>query len=173
MASKRKRLNLKEKIDVLEVVEKEKLSVRSLAERSHVGITQISELLKDKEGIRKMWVLNSNENLKFRNTETSEIDEVLMKWFRSARAKNIPVNGVLFQEKSRELGESLGLGTFKTSNGWLEKFRTRHNISFKQICGEEKSVNPNEVTDWIGRLKSLLKGYDDKDVFSADETGVF
>ncbi|GBN61851.1 hypothetical protein AVEN_207297-1, partial [Araneus ventricosus] len=54
MASKRKRLNLKEKINVLEVAEKEKLSVRSLAERSRVGITQISELLKDKEGIRKM-----------------------------------------------------------------------------------------------------------------------
>ncbi|GBM80085.1 hypothetical protein AVEN_21801-1 [Araneus ventricosus] len=65
MASKRKRLNLKEKIDVLEVAEKEKLNVRSLAERSHVGITQINELLKGKEGIRKTWVLNSNENLKF------------------------------------------------------------------------------------------------------------
>ncbi|GBM73643.1 hypothetical protein AVEN_195936-1 [Araneus ventricosus] len=94
-----------------------------------------------------MWVLNSNENLKFRNTERSEIDEVLMKWFRPARAKNIPVSGVLLQEKARELGESLGLETFKASNGWLEKFRTCHNISFKQICGEEKSVNPNEVTD--------------------------
>ncbi|GBM15367.1 Tigger transposable element-derived protein 6 [Araneus ventricosus] len=173
MASKKKRLKLKEKIAVLEVAEKEKLSARSLAERSHVGITQISELLKDKEGIPKMWVLNSNENLKFLKTETSEIDEVLMKWFRSARAKNIPVSGVLLQEKVRELGESLGLETFKASNGWLEKFRTRHNISFKQICGEEKSVNPNKVTEWIGRLKSLLKGYEDKDIFNADETGVF
>ncbi|GBL54409.1 Tigger transposable element-derived protein 6 [Araneus ventricosus] len=96
-----------------------------------------------------------------------------MKWLRSARAKNIPVSGVLLQAKARELGESLGLETFKVSNGWLEKFRTRHNISFKQICREEKSVNPNEVTDWIGRLKSLLKGYDDKDIFNADETGVF
>ncbi|GBM15079.1 hypothetical protein AVEN_150096-1 [Araneus ventricosus] len=88
MASERKRLNLKKK-DVLEVAEKGKLSVRSLAERFHVGKTQISELLKDKEGIRKMWVLNSNKNfkkMKFRKTETSEIDEVLMKWFRSARA---------------------------------------------------------------------------------------
>ncbi|GBM98973.1 hypothetical protein AVEN_181014-1 [Araneus ventricosus] len=143
----KERLNLKEKIDVLEVAEKEKLSVRSLAKRSHVGKTQISELLKDKEGIRKMWVLNSNENLKFRKTETSEIDEVLMKCFRSARAKNIPVGGVLVQEKAREVGESLGLETFKPSNGWLEKFRTRHNISFKQICGKKKSVNPNEVSD--------------------------
>ncbi|GBM84948.1 Tigger transposable element-derived protein 4 [Araneus ventricosus] len=176
MTSKKKRLNLKEKIDVLKVIEKEKLSVRRLAERFHVGKTQISELLKDKEGIRKMWVLNSNENLKnlkFRKIETSEIDEVLMKWFRSARAKNIPVNGVLLQEKAREVGESLGLETFKASNGWLEKFRTRHNISFKQICGEEKSVNPNEVTDWFGKLKSLLKGYDDRDIFNADETDLF
>ncbi|GBO00676.1 Tigger transposable element-derived protein 4 [Araneus ventricosus] len=176
MASKRKRLNLKEKINVLEVAEKEKMSVRSLAERFHVGKKKISELLKNKEGIRKMWVLNSNENLKnfkFRETETSEIDEVLMKWFRSAHAKNIPVTGVLLQEKAREVGESLGLETFKASNGWLEKFRTRHNIPFKQICGEEKSVNPNEITDWIGKLKSLFKGYDDRDIFNADETGLF
>ncbi|GBM80855.1 hypothetical protein AVEN_205056-1 [Araneus ventricosus] len=123
-----------------------------------------------------MWVLNSNENLKnlkFRKTETSEIDEVLMKWFRSARAKDIPVSGVLLQEKAREVGESLGLETFKASNGWLENFRTCHNISFKQICGEEKSVNPNEVTDWIRKLKSLLKGYDGRDIFNEDETDIF
>ncbi|GBM53759.1 Tigger transposable element-derived protein 4 [Araneus ventricosus] len=174
MASKRKRLNLKGKIEILEVAGKVKLSVRSLSERFHVGKRQISELLKDKKGIRKMWVLNSNErNLKFRKTETSEIDEVLMKWLRSARAKNIPVSGVFLQEKAREVGESLGLETFKTSNGWLEKFRKCHNIYFKQICGGEKSVNPNEVTDWIRKLKSLLKGYDDRDIFNADETDLF
>ncbi|GBL74290.1 hypothetical protein AVEN_235283-1 [Araneus ventricosus] len=80
-----------------------------------------------------MWVLNSNENLKFRKIETSEIDEELMKWFRSARAKNIPVSGVLLQEKAREVGESLGLETFKASDGWLEKFRTRHNISHRFV----------------------------------------
>ncbi|GBM58401.1 Tigger transposable element-derived protein 6 [Araneus ventricosus] len=96
-----------------------------------------------------------------------------MKWLRSARAKNIHVRGVLLLEKAREVGESLGLETFKASNGCLEKFRTRHKISFKQICGEEKSANPNEVTDWIGNLKSLLLGYDDRDIFNADETGLF
>ncbi|GBN90921.1 hypothetical protein AVEN_239316-1 [Araneus ventricosus] len=117
---KGRELNLKEKINVLEVAEKENLSVRSLAERFHVGKTQIRELLKNKERIRKMWVLNSKENLKFRKTETSEIDEVLMKWFRSARAKNNPVSGILLQEKAREVGESLELETFKASqmDGW-------------------------------------------------------
>ncbi|GBM41458.1 hypothetical protein AVEN_130927-1 [Araneus ventricosus] len=124
MASKRKRLTLKENIDVPEVSGKEKLSVRCLAERFKVGKTQISELLKDKDEIRKMWMVNSNENsknLKFRKTETSEIDEVVIKWFRSARTKNIPINGVLLQEKAREVGRTLGLDTFKASNGWLEK----------------------------------------------------
>lgn len=110
--------------------------------------------------------------MKFCKTETSEIDEVLIKWFRSACAKNIPVSGVLLQEKAREVCENLGSITFKASNGWLEKFQTRHNISFKQICDEEKSVNQNEVTDWI---KSLILCAKDMmtDIFNADETGLF
>ncbi|GBN76303.1 hypothetical protein AVEN_232952-1 [Araneus ventricosus] len=99
-----------------------------------------------------MWMVNSNENsknLKFRKTETSEIDEVVIKWFRSAREKSIPISSVLLQEKAREVGRTLGLDRFKASNGWLEKFRTRQNISFKPIYGEEKSVEPNHVTDWV------------------------
>ncbi|GBM25939.1 hypothetical protein AVEN_94378-1 [Araneus ventricosus] len=115
MESKRKRLRLKEKIDVLEVAEKEKLSVLCLSERFKVGKTQISELL-----IRKMWMVNSNKNsknLKFHKIERSEIYEVVIKWFRSARAKKIPISVVLFQEKAREIGRTLVLDTFKALNG--------------------------------------------------------
>ncbi|GBM46214.1 hypothetical protein AVEN_270221-1 [Araneus ventricosus] len=130
MASKKKRLNLKEKIDVLEVAEKEKLSARSLPEHCHVGKTHISELLKNKEGIRKMWILDSNERrLKFRKTETSETDEVLMKWFRCARAKNIPESGVLIQEKARQVGESLGLETFKASHTQMDGWKNSGHVT--------------------------------------------
>lgn len=173
--SKRKRLTLKEKIDILDVAEKEKLSVRSIAERYKVGKTQIGQLLKEKDEIRKQWITNANENSKnkFRKTETSEIDEAVMRWFRSVRAKNIPVSGVLLQEKAREVGQSLGIETFKASNGWLEKFQRRHNISFKAICGEEKSVDPTQVADWMKRLKPLCEGYEEKNIFNCDETGLF
>ncbi|GBM10573.1 hypothetical protein AVEN_21904-1 [Araneus ventricosus] len=105
-----------------------------------------------------MWMVNSNENSKFHKTETSKIDEVVIKWFRYACAKNVPISGVLLQEKAREVVRTLGLDTLKASNGWLEKFQIRHNISFKSICGEEKSVDPNHVTDWVEKLKSVCQG---------------
>ncbi|GBN15322.1 hypothetical protein AVEN_246412-1 [Araneus ventricosus] len=68
-----------------------------------------------------------------------------MKWFRSARAKNIPVSGVLLQEKAREVGESLELETFKASNGWLEKL-INFQSNVKQKCKNffyKKFVLPN------------------------------
>ncbi|GBM31220.1 hypothetical protein AVEN_193350-1 [Araneus ventricosus] len=124
--------------------------------------------------LEKMWMVNSNENaknLQFRKTETSEIDEVVMKWFRSCKEHSY--KRCFASRKTREVGRTLGLDTFKASNGWLEKFWTRHNISFKFICGEEKSVDPNHVTDWVEKLKSVCQGYDVKNIFNTDETGLF
>ncbi|GBN41768.1 Tigger transposable element-derived protein 6 [Araneus ventricosus] len=121
-------------------------------------------------------MVNSNKNyknLKFHKTETSDIYEVVLKWFRSAHAKNIPISGVLLQEKAREVNRTLGLDMFKASNGWLEKFWTHHNISFKSICSEEKSADPNNITDWVEKLRSVYQGYDVKNIFNADETDLF
>ena len=37
---------------------------------------------------------------------------------------------------------------FKASNGWLDKFKSRYNISFKVVCGESKSVDTETVDEW-------------------------
>ena len=97
--------------------------------------------------------------MKFRRTDASEIDKHVFKWFSVVRRKNISVSGVLLQEKAKEIAESLGLQNFKPSNGWLEKFKIRHNLTFKRICGEENSVNAEQVKDWIEKLKKICDGY--------------
>lgn len=52
-------------------------------------------------------------------------------------------------------------------------FKKRHELVFRKVCGESASVN-NEICDeWIIELQSLLKDYEPKDVFNADETGLF
>lgn len=65
------------------------------------------------------------------------------------------------------------LDTFKASNGWLEKFRNRHAISFRKINGESASVDNSTVEEWTNRLSTILDGYHPSDVFNADETGLF
>ena len=65
------------------------------------------------------------------------------------------------------------LAAFKASSGWLEKFRIRRAISFRMICGKSASIYNSITEGWITRLPTLLDGYDEKDVFDADETGLF
>ena len=68
------------------------------------------------------------------------MDKTVYEWFQQKRAQNIPLSGPLIQEKALETANSLGISDFKASNGWLDHFKTRHNIIGKLICGERGSV---------------------------------
>lgn len=81
--------------------------------------------------------------------------------------------GPLIRSKAKEIAESLGNNTFNASSGWLNKFKIRHNITFKAICGEAASVNPEDVAAFMVKLPSLIKGYLPKDIYNADETGLY
>ncbi|KAL1448239.1 hypothetical protein WDU94_003519, partial [Cyamophila willieti] len=77
------------------------------------------------------------------------------------------------QEKAEQMAEAHGLNEFKASNGWLEKFRKRHNIAYKTVCGEAASVDKSAGADWKEKLPSICEGYSERDVYNADETGLF
>lgn len=80
-------------------------------------------------------------------------------------------------EKVQGLAERLGVpeGQFKVSSGWLERFKERHGISFKKVCGEQKSVNvsSDQMEEWQRILSVLLKEYKPDDIYNADKTGLF
>ncbi|XP_060845841.1 tigger transposable element-derived protein 3-like [Rhopalosiphum padi] len=140
---KRKRLSLREKVDILDYRKNNgNVGIRALAEKFQVGKTQIADIVSNSEEIYKAWVENGNEErklTKLRKCEGNVIDKELLVWFSKTREKNLPVSGPTIQEKGKQLAEVYGLNDFKASNGWLEKFRKRHNISFKSICGENFS----------------------------------
>lgn len=94
-------------------------------------------------------------------------------WFARARSQNIPVSGPLVKAKAREIAEQSGCVSFTASDGWLQKWRKRHNISFKCISGEAADANPEDVNQFVENLPSMLIGYQPEDIYNADESGLF
>ncbi len=60
---------------------------------------------------------------------------------------------------------------FKVSNGWLEKWKERHNVKSYAIFEESKNVDMiDKVEKWKAFLASLLcYGYTPADIFNMDE----
>ncbi|XP_063241569.1 tigger transposable element-derived protein 6-like [Bacillus rossius redtenbacheri] len=75
--------------------------------------------------------------------------------------------------KADELALKLGLTDFKRSVGWLNRFKARHGISSHKIVGESASVDPKSVSEWLPLLQNILSRYQPRDVYNADELGMF
>ena len=90
------------------------------------------------------------------------------------RANNLPVNGTVVKEKAIAYAKELQIEGFKASNGWFERRKTRFNVSFKAIAGDEKSVTPEMTSSWLETyLPTILPRYDLKDIYNADKFGLF
>ena len=58
--------------------------------------------------------------------------QALMQWIGAVQERNIPINGPIVQEKALEFAECMGLKDFSASGGWLDRFKKRENIDFKE-----------------------------------------
>ena len=131
--------SLEMKYKVLMEVEKDSSSKKQIA--NHYGLAQstLSTWLKKADGIKNAF-LNGDFSAKRKKLPTAgdpEVEEALLKWSKTARDHNIPLSGPFMMQHARELAEKLGVpaGEFKCSNGWLDRFKDRHGISFKHIPG--------------------------------------
>ncbi|XP_050310349.1 tigger transposable element-derived protein 6-like [Anthonomus grandis grandis] len=168
-------LSLKEKMEVVDVLDRESVSVRHLAKRFNIGKTQAAEIGKNKEDIRSKWQSGTNINQKkdFLKKEGFAIDKTCFEWFVKARSQNIPISGLLVKMKAKEIAITLGYNNFSASDGWLQKWRKRHSMSFKCISGEAAAVNQVNVSQFLEKLPSMLLGYKSEDLYNADESGLF
>ena len=63
---------------------------------------------------------------------------------------------------------------FKVSNGWLEKWKERHNVKSYAIFEESENVDMiDKAEKWKAFLASLCYEYIPADIFNMDETGYF
>ena len=113
---------------------------------------------------------------KFRLKESTkpDVDAALFQWFTAARAQSVPLSGEILKAKAEELNSGMGHDQWSCSSGWLSRWKVRHNIRYRRVCGENAAVDKDVCEEWTETvLLPVLRRYDPCDVFNADETGLY
>ena len=132
---KRKILTLQERVKVVDRLEKGE-SARMIATSLAVGKTQIQAIASDKVEIKRRWQEGENGKRKYgkqRKCGYPDLDDAVWSWFCEARSRNIPMSGRLIQEKAAVLATAIGHDDFTASNGWLDRWKTRHNVRCSEL----------------------------------------
>ena len=79
----------------------------------------------------------------------------------------------MLQAEALFLAKELGNKSFKTSNGWLQSYKQRHNIVQLVVSGESGDVREDTVKAWMERLPALVQGYAPENIWNEDETACF
>ena len=93
--------------------------------------------------------------------------------YQLALSKNVVPDGPTLMEQAKAIAQRLHIDGFKASNGWLKKWKTSHNLKFRTVSGESGEVSVSTTQSWKECLPDILEGYEEKNIFSMDETGCF
>ncbi|ODM88784.1 Tigger transposable element-derived protein 6 [Orchesella cincta] len=170
---KRKSFSLADKLKIIQKFEGG-MTKASISRTMGIPKSTIIRICQDKEGIKSQNVQFNADFKKVRKCQFPKVDSCLLEWFKLQRSRHIPVNGPLLQEKAKEFASLDGIPNFEASNGWLDSWKKRHGITFKLLSGESSAVDTTRVTSWLeDDWPRLRDSYLDKDIFNADETGLF
>jgi hypothetical protein len=173
---KRKAISLDTKIGIINEIDDGKLSKTLIADKYGLKKSTLSTIIKNRDSIKSAYESDclSPARKKMRFGRHEEVDDALLKWFREARSSNIPLSGETLMLKANELAKMLGYDDFTASSGFIERFKKRHGIISKSVCGESAAVDLSITEKFMTEtLPQLLKDYEPKDIFNADETGLF
>ena len=151
--SKRKAITLEEKYKIIKQVEAKDVTQIQIANETGIPRSTIARWC----GLEKQKLVDAyEENMqsparkRLRFSKHEKIDECLFEWFKEKRKMNVPINGPILYTKAEQFAALLG-EELKPTNGWLDRWKTRYNISFQQLNGESAKVDETTVTG----LKSL------------------
>lgn len=170
----RSRLTLKDKFKLIKDHD-DKFTIEQLKEKYKCGKTAVYEIIKNKSAIVDEYLSAQNvgAKMKIRSSKFDVINELTFDWLTQALSKNLPISGTLVQEKAKEIAIENGDHEFKASNGWLESFKNRHQLTFSVMCGESKDTAQEPVNDFVEKLPEIIAGYKPEDIANCDETALF
>ena len=99
----------------------------------------------------------------------------MVNFLHLSREQNLIVTGPVLQSVATSFAKKMvpPLDGFVASNGWLEKFRIRNKVVCKVLQGERASSPIAVADEFKASLPDLLVPYEARNIFNADEIGLF
>ncbi|KIJ26725.1 hypothetical protein M422DRAFT_272186 [Sphaerobolus stellatus SS14] len=110
-----------------------------------------------------------------RQVTQPEVDKSLYLWVLHMESKGETVNGPMLIAKRASFEAKLGVPTEErlSGGGWVRSFCQAYKLKERRRHGEAASVDLVAVHTERIRLQTLLKNYEERDIFNFDETGFF
>ena len=118
------------------------------------------------------------DSYKSREAKWVVLEEALFEWEQRYKAGNNPLTGAILHEKAAQFWRSLpcyqDLPLLKLSEGWITRFKNRHNIRQQSKHDEAGSADISEVTaEIMAEIREASASYNPDDTYNMDETGYF
>ena len=170
-------LTIKRKLEIIDLVDNAPPGKKKKDIASEAGIppSTLSTILKNRDVLKVSHTFGSSTKKRNRDPSRLDVDAALFQWFTAARAQSVPISGEVLKAKAEELALQLdSTEPWNCSDGWLSRWKNRHNITYKTVSGENAAVDQEICDDWKKTiLEPLLDRYNPNDIFNADETGLF
>nr|XP_060485053.1 tigger transposable element-derived protein 7 [Panthera onca] len=174
-------LNLEEKMKVLSRIEAGR-SLKSVMDEFGISKSTFYDIKKNKKLIldfvlkQDMPLVGAEKRKRTTGAKYGDVDDAVYMWYQQKRSAGVPVRGVELQAAAERFAQCFGRTDFKASTGWLFRFRNRHAIGNRKVCGEQVLNAASEnVEPFRQKLYTLMQ--EEKlslaQLYSGGETDLF
>nr|XP_036880404.1 tigger transposable element-derived protein 7 [Manis javanica]XP_036880405.1 tigger transposable element-derived protein 7 [Manis javanica] len=174
-------LNLEEKMKVLSRIEAGR-SLKSVMDEFGISKSTFYDIKKNKKLIldfvlkQDMPLVGAEKRKRTTGAKYGDVDDAVYMWYQQKRLAGVHVRGVELQATAERFAQCFGRTDFKASTGWLFRFRNRHAIRNRKVCGEQLLSSTSEnVEQFRQKLSVLIK--EEKlciaQLYSGNETDFF
>ncbi|XP_037363625.1 LOW QUALITY PROTEIN: tigger transposable element-derived protein 7 [Talpa occidentalis] len=156
-------LNLEEKMKVLSRIEAGR-SLKNVMDEFGISKSTFYDIKKNKKLIldfvlkQDMPLIGAEKRKRTTGAKYSDVDDAVYMWYQQKRSAGVPVRGVELQAAAERFAQCFGRTDFKASTGWLFRFRNRHAIGSRKVCGEQVlSSAPENVEPFRQKLSMLIR----------------
>ncbi|KAF2890091.1 hypothetical protein ILUMI_16082 [Ignelater luminosus] len=96
-------------------------------------------------------------------------------WFCQERRKGTPISEPIIKEKAVALHKKVEAGSeFAASEGWIDRWKTRHGVRFVSISGEKLSADAEAAKEFSVKFQEIVEENEllTCQVYNIDETGL-